>query len=464
MQKTKTKDIIKLSDHFTYKRLMRFTLAPIAMMIFTSIYGVVDGIFVSTFVGTTEFAALNLVMPLLIILGAVGFMLGTGGTAIVSKTFGLGDKARANEYFSLIIYVNLIAGVILAAIGIILARPVSLLLGAGEDMVEHCTLYATVVLCALPFFMIQNTFQSFFVTAEKPKMGLWVTVAAGVTNMVFDALFVAAFSWGLFGAALATALSQAVGGIIPLIYFGRKNTSTLRLGKTKFYGKMLLGACANGSSELLSNISMSVVTMLYNFKLMDLEGKNGVAAYGAIMYVNFIFVAIFIGYAIGSAPVVGYHYGADNRPELRSVFRKSTVITTTLGVAMCAAAIALSTPLSALFSNGSEELFALTRRGFIFFAIHYIIAGFNIFGSSFFTALNNGVVSAVISFLRTIVFQCGSVLLLPLIFNSIDGVWVSIIVAESLTFIVTTILLVALSGRYGYAGKQKPSAPKAELL
>ncbi len=464
MEKNLKKDPIKLSDHFTYNRLLRFVLSPIIMMVFTSIYGVVDGIFVSSFVGTTEFASLNLIMPLIIILGAVGFMLGTGGTAIVSKTLGLGDKARANEYFSLIIYVNLIVGALLSTLGIALARPVSLLLGASSDMVEHCVLYARVVLAALPFYMIQNTFQSFFVTAEKPKIGLAVTLVAGVTNMVLDTFFIAVFRWGLLGAALATALSQFVGGIIPLFYFTRKKSGILRLGKTKFYGKMLLSTCANGSSELLSNISMSIVTMLYNFQLMGFAGKNGVAAYGAIMYVNFIFVAIFIGFAIGSAPVVGYHYGADNRQELRSIFKKSSVITATLGVSMCLCALALSSPLSALFSGGSSELYEMTRRGFIFFAIHYVVAGFNIFSSSFFTALNNGVISAVISFLRTIVFQCGSVLLLPLVFHNIDGVWFSIIVAEALTFVVTVVLLAALSGRYGYAGKPRSRSENAENI
>ena len=455
MENLKKREPIRLSDHFTYKRILKFVLPPIAMMIFTSIYSVVDGFFVSGFVGKTEFAALNLIMPLLIVLGAVGFMLGTGGTAIVSKTFGLGDKARANEYFSLIIYVNIIIGIALAVLGIALARPVALLLGATDAMLEHCVLYARIILLALPFFMIQNTFQSFFVTAEKPKMGLLVTVLAGVTNMVLDALFVGLLGWGLAGAAAATAIAQFVGGSIPLFYFARKNSSTLRLGKTKFYGKMLLKTCANGSSELMSNISMSVVTMLYNFQLMNLRGEDGVAAYGAIMYIGFFCVSIFIGYAIGSAPVVGFHYGASNKTELRSLFRKSTVIMAVAGASMCVLSLALASPFSYIFSSGSTALYELTYRGFMIFALHYLVAGFNIFASSFFTALNNGLISAVISFLRTIVFQCGTVLLLPALMGGVDGVWWSVVVAEALTFAVTLVFIIAFSGKYGYAGREK---------
>jgi len=458
MEKSLKKEPVKLSDHFTYKRIIRFVLPPIAMMIFTSIYSVVDGFFVSSVVGKTEFAALNLIMPLLVVLGAVGFMLGTGGTAIVSKTFGLGDSKRANEYFSLIIYVNIISGIVLAVLGIVLARPVALLLGADSAMVDHCVIYARIILCALPFFMLQNTFQSFFITAEKPKMGLYVTVLAGLTNIVLDALFVGAFDWGLPGAAIATAIAQFVGGAVPLFYFARKNTSTLRLCKTRFYGRMLVKTCTNGSSELMSNISMSIVTMLYNFQLMSFEGQDGVAAYGAIMYISFVFIAIFIGFAIGSAPVVGYHYGADNRQELRSLFKKSTVIMSSLGVVMCGLSLLLASPFSRIFSSGSQELYELTVRGFMIFAIHYILAGFNIFGSSFFTALNNGMLSAIISFLRTIVFQCGTVLLLPALVGGIDGVWWSVVVAEALTFVVTLALILAFGGKYGYLGKRVPKA------
>jgi len=458
MEKSLKKEPVKLSDHFTYKRIIRFVLPPIAMMIFTSIYSVVDGFFVSSVVGKTEFAALNLIMPLLVVLGAVGFMLGTGGTAIVSKTFGLGDSKRANEYFSLIIYVNIISGIVLAVLGIVLARPVALLLGADSAMVDHCVIYARIILCALPFFMLQNTFQSFFITAEKPKMGLYVTVLAGLTNIVLDARFVGAFDWGLPGAAIATAIAQFVGGAVPLFYFARKNTSTLRLCKTRFYGRMLVKTCTNGSSELMSNISMSIVTMLYNFQLMSFEGQDGVAAYGAIMYISFVFIAIFIGFAIGSAPVVGYHYGADNRQELRSLFKKSTVIMSSLGVVMCGLSLLLASPFSRIFSSGSQELYELTVRGFMIFAIHYILAGFNIFGSSFFTALNNGMLSAIISFLRTIVFQCGTVLLLPALVGGIDGVWWSVVVAEALTFVVTLALILAFGGKYGYLGKRVPKA------
>ena len=451
MEQASKKQPIQLSDHFTYSRLIRFVLSPIFMMIFTSIYGVVDGLFVSNFVGKTPFAAINLIMPLLIVLGAVGFMLGTGGTAVVAKTLGMGQSSKANEYFSLIIYANIVSGIILAVLGIIFARPVAIILGAEGEMIEYCVVYSRIVLAALPFFMLQNSFQSFFITAEKPKTGLAVIVVAGVTNMILDGLFVGIFAWGLEGAALATALSQFVGGIVPIIYFSRKNTGTLRLGKTGFYGRVLLGASVNGSSELMSNISASIVTMLYNIQLIRFAGQDGVAAYGAMMYVGFIFVAIFIGFAIGSAPIVGFNFGADNRTELKSVFKKSVVIVSLTGFIMMLLAIVLSRPLSILFVGYDEALCEMTRTGFIIFAVHYLFAGFNIFSSSFFTALNNGVISAIISFLRTIVFQCGAVILLPMLMQSIDGIWYSVVAAELLTFVVTLAFIMAKRKRYGYA-------------
>ncbi len=445
----KEKAQIQLSDHFTYSKLIRFTLPSIVMMIFTSIYGVVDGLFVSRFAGKEPFAAINLIMPLLIIVGAVGFMLGAGGTAIVSKTLGMKDRERANRYFSLLVYTTAALGVIFGVLGIIFARSVSSLLGAEGEILEYCTTYARIVLLALPFFMLQNIFQSFFIAAEKPKLGLLVTVAAGVTNIVLDALFVGVFSWGLVGAAVATAMSQFVGAIIPIIYFSRKNTSLLRLGRTEFYGKMLLDACINGSSELMSNISASIVTIFYNAQLMRFAGNDGIAAYGAIMYVAFIFVAVFIGFSIGSAPVVGFHYGAANTDELKNLRKKGFFLVTLGGVAMTSIAIALAVPLCKLFVGYDEELYLMTLRGFIIYAFSYLLAGINIFGSAFFTALNNGVVSAIISFLRTLVFQCLTVILLPMIFE-LDGVWFSIIVAEILSCAVTIAFIIAKRKKYNY--------------
>ena len=446
--KEKTK--IQLSDSFSYGRLLRFVLPSVLMMVFTSIYGIVDGFFVSNFTNTTAFAAVNLMMPLLMILGAVGFMIGTGGTAIIAKTLGLGDKELANKYFSFLTYFTVISGVVLSIIGIILARPAAMLLGAEEgEMLEYCVLYSSLVLLGLPFFMLQNVFQSFFITAEKPKLGLYVTIAAGVTNMVLDFLFVAVFEFGVAGAALATAISQFVGGVIPLIYFGRKNTSLLRLGKTKFYGSALLHTCTNGSSELMSNISSSVVTIFYNMQLLRFAKENGVAAYGAIMYVSFIFTAIFIGFVLGMSPIVGFHYGAGNKDELKSLFRKSLVIVGITSVIMTISSFLLSAPFSALYVGKDRELYELTVHGFKIFSFVFLSMGINIFGSAFFTALNNGLISAVIAFLRTLVFQIASVLILPIFFE-LDGVWFSIIVADVLSLIVTVTFLLAKKKKYGY--------------
>ena len=442
---------IQLSDHFTYQKLIQFTLPTIVMMIFTSIYGVVDGFFVSNFVGKTPFAAVNFIWPYLMILGAFGFMFGTGGSAQVAKTLGEGHAERANSLFSLITYASMITGLVLMVIGLITVRPVASLLGAEGEMLEGCTLYGSILCMALPAYMLQWQFQSFFVTAEKPQLGLWVTVVAGVVNMVLDALFIAVFGWGIAGAAVATALSQVVGGVLPLFYFFRKNNSLLRLGKAKFEGRALLKTCTNGSSELLSNLSMSVVGMLYNVQLMNYAGEDGVAAYGVLMYVSMIFIALFLGYSIGSAPVIGYHFGAGHRDELRGLLKKSLVMTAVVSVCMVILGEVLAYPLSSIFVGYDKDLYNLTLRGFAIYSFSFLFAGIAIFASSFFTSLCNGLVSAVISFLRTLVFQVCAVLLLPLIFD-IDGIWFALVVAELLAIVVAIVFLFAMRKKYGYGG------------
>ena len=440
---------IQLSDSFDYKKLLRFTFPSIIMMVFTSIYGVVDGFFVSNFVGKTPFAAVNFIMPFLMILGTVGFMFGTGGSALIAITMGAGDKERAQRLFSLFIYVSAICGILIGALGIVVIRPVAAWLGAEGELLDNCVVYGRIILAVLPALILQYEFQSFFITAEKPKLGLAVTVAAGVANMVLDALFVGVLRWGLVGAAAATAISQSVGGIIPLIYFGRPNTSLLRLTRTKFDGRALLKACANGSSELMSNISMSVVGMLYNIQLMKYAGEDGVAAYGVLMYVNMIFLAAFIGYSVGVAPVIGYHYGAGNHGELKGLLKKSLVLIGIFSVGMVALAEGLARPLALIFVGYDPELLDMTLRGFLVYSFSFLFAGLAIYGSSFFTALGNGLVSALISFLRTMVFQVAAVLIFPLIWG-LDGIWFSIVAAELVAALVTVAFLAGKRKKYYY--------------
>lgn len=440
---------IQLSEHFTLKKLLRFTLPSIVMMIFTSIYGVVDGFFVSNFVGKTPFAAVNFIMPFLMILGAVGFMFGTGGSALIAKTMGEGDSHKAKRLFSLFVYTTAVCGIVIGAIGIIFIRPLASLLGAEGEMLENCVTYGRVILIALPFYMLQYEFQSYFAAAEKPQLGLAVTIVSGLTNMILDALFMAVFHWGVVGAAAATAVSQAVGGTVPLIYFSRPNTSLLRLTRTKWDGKALLKACTNGSSELMSNISMSVVSMLYNVQLMKYSGENGVAAYGVLMYVNMIFLAAFIGYSVGTAPVTGYHYGAGNHTELKSLLKKSACIISIFAVCMFLLAEMLAYPLAKIFVGYDETLLNLTHHGFTIFSFSFLFAGFSIYGSSFFTALNNGFISALISFLRTLVFQIAAVLILPA-FLGIDGIWISIVAAEIKAVMITVFFIVKKRKKYHY--------------
>ncbi len=440
---------IKLSDHFTYSKLLRFVFPSIIMMIFTSIYGVVDGLFVSNFAGKTAFASINLVMPFVMILGGIGFMIGTGGTALVSKVLGEGKKEKANKIFTMMIIFTLLLGTLLSVIGVVSMPWVADFLGATEEMMADCIIYGRIVTGFTVAFMLQNVFQSFLIAAEKPKLGLLATVLAGVTNMALDAIFIIVFKWGVAGAAIATGLSQCVGGIFPLIYFSRDNSSLLRLTNTKLEIKPILNACGNGSSELMSNISLSVVSMIYNFQLMKYVGEDGVSAYGVLMYVQFIFVAIYIGYAIGCAPITGYHFGAQNHGELKNMLRKSAFLSAISGVVLTILAIVLSSPLAKLFVGYDEELYELTRHAFSLFAYSFLLAGFNIFTSSFFTALNNGAVSAAISFMRTLIFQTSSVLILP-IFLGVDGIWWAITVAEVFAFILSLIFLFAKREKYHY--------------
>lgn len=445
--RTKTK--IQLSDHFTYTRLLRFVFPSIVMMIFTSIYGVVDGLFVSNYVGKTPFAAVNLIMPFLMIMGAIGFMFGTGGSAIVSQALGEGKPDKANQYFSMMVYVVIGCGILLTLIGLIVLRPIAAAFGAEGEMLDYCVIYGRIILCALTAFMLQNVFQSFLVTAERPKLGLAVTIAAGVANMVLDFVFIVIFHWGVVGAAAATAASQLIGGFVPLVYFFRPNTSLLKLVRTKINANILLKTCINGSSELMTNISLSLVNILYNFQLMRYIGEDGIAAYGVIMYVSFIFIAIFIGYSIGSAPVIGYHYGAGNYEELKGLFRKSLCLISLWNILLTVIAFVTAQPLAHVFVGYDAALTALTRRGLCLYSLSFLITGINIFGSAFFTALGNGVVSAAISFLRTLLFQIAAVLILPL-FLGLDGIWLAIAAAEFFALIVTVGFFIKHGKYYHY--------------
>lgn len=452
------KQEIRLSDHFTWKKLVLFVLPSIVMMIFTSVYGVVDGVFVSNFAGKTAFAAVNLIMPVPMGLGAIGFMFGAGGSALVSKTLGEKKQERAESIFTMLVFTCAVLGALLAAVGVVFMPQIARALKADEGMIDLCVAYGRIITAALPVFMLQYMFQNFFVTAEKPKLGLFITIFSGVTNMVGDAFLV-----GIIGhfchltpvelvrmAAIATVLSQIVGGVLPLFYFAKQNNSgLLRFRPFRLEFKTIGKVCANGSSELLVNLSMSVVNMLYNVQLMRFAGENGVAAYGTLMYVNFIFVSVFVGYSVGSAPVVSYHFGCDNKAELKNILFKSLIFLSVAGVAMTGLALLLASPLSRLFSSGSEELYRLTKHAFLIYSFSFLITGFNIYASSFFTALNNGLVSAVISVMRTLVFQIVCIYTLP-IFWELDGIWFAIIVSEALSLVLSESFVLAKKKKYGY--------------
>lgn len=440
---------IQLSDHFHYRKLLRFTLPSIIMMLFTSVYGLVDALFISNFVGITPFAAINLILPLTMILGAVGFMFGAGGSALVSATLGAKDAPRANRIFSMLTYIALGLGIALAVGSFLLMEPISRWVGADDVLLPYCVTYGRILVLALPGFILQNLFQSFMITAEKPTLGLVVTIAAGLTNIVLDALFIVVFQWGVKGAAAATGISQLVGGVIPLIYFSRPNNSLLRLGATKLDRKALFSSCTNGLSELVNNISMSLVAILYNLQLIKLAGESGVAAYGAVLYVGFMFIAIFLGYSIGIMPVIGFHYGAQDHKELAGLFRKSNVIITISSLILAALSFLLAEPLAQVFVGDSPDALAMAITAFRYYSLAVLFSAFNIFGSAFFTALNNGVISAAISFLRTLVFQIAGVFILPLFFG-LDGVWSSLFVAELLATAVTFLFYKFQRSKYHF--------------
>lgn len=440
---------IQLSEHFTYSKLLRFTFPSIIMMIFTSIYSVIDGLFVSNFAGKTALAAINIIYPFIMAVGALGFMMGTGGSALVGRLLGEGEKEKANKTFSLIVYTTAIAGILLSALAFLLVPTVSRLFGASGQLLDYCILYGRICFLSMPCFMLQNVFQCFFITAEKPRLGLDVILSAGITNMVLDFLFVAVFGLGLKGAAIATVCGEIIGGLVPILYFAGRNHSLLRLGRTSFDAGSILKTCTNGSSELMTELSSSVVTVLYNTQLMKIAGENGVAAYSTIMYVNFIFVAIFLGYSLGSAPIISFHYGAGNHDELKNMRKKSLRLIAVWGIGMTIISHIFALPFARFFVGYDSELLAMTIHGFRIYAFVYLLKGFNIFGSSFFTALNNGMVSATISFLRTLVFEVICILLLPVFFG-IDGIWSAVLVAEALALCVTSFFLITKRSRYHY--------------
>lgn len=440
---------IELNEHFTYKKLIKFTLPSILMMIFTSIYGVVDGFFVSNYVGAEAFASVNLIMPVIIILSAVGFMIGTGGNALVAMTLGQHDEKRSNEIFSMLIYILIFLGICISIAMAVFMPKMARILGATDIMIDDCVIYGRISMVSLTFFMLQTSFQSFMVTAARPHFGLYITIAAGVTNMVLDLVFVGILGFGVAGAAWATVASEIVGGSVPLIYFIVPNKSKLNLVKAGFKFRPLVKVLSNGASEFMTIISSSFVNMLYNLQLMKIAGEKGVASFGVIMYINFIFIGVLFGYAFGSSSIVSYHYGAENYKELRSLFSKSTKIIGIASLISFASAQLFAIPLVKIFFSYSDELIHMTTQGFRIYSIAYLMIGFNGYASSLFTALNNGKVSATIAFGRTLVFQVASILILPQIFG-LDGVFSSVIVAEFLAIIVSMFFINKYKNEYHY--------------
>lgn len=445
---------IKLSDRFTYPKLLRFTIPTMLMILCTSSYGIVDGVFISNFAGVTDFSAVNLMFPFIYGAATLGYMFGSGGNAVIAKLLGEKDDCGANRAFSMIVLSGLFLGVITAAVMYVLTPSFARSVGAAGALYESAVKYAKICFLFTPPFILQTMFLSFFIAAGKPKLSLYVNIVSGVINIFFDWLFIAEFNLGVEGAASATGLGQLSGAVIPLIYFIRKNSSLLKLtAKFKFNGKILGLTCANGSSEMVTNLSMSIVNTLYNAALIETAGEPGPAAYGVVLYLNFLFAAIFLGYSQGSAPIVSYDYGARNVSELQNITKKSLTLMLSLGVFCTAFAYFVSPPFARVFCAGNPELYELAVHGSQIFAFSYLLSGFNIWASAFFTALSNGLISALLSFLRLFVFQIGCILILPRIFG-LSGIWASIAVAEVLAAVPAAVCLFACRNKYGYFKKR----------
>lgn len=441
---------IQLSDHFSYTKLLRYSLPSIIMTVFISLYGIMDGLFVSNFAGKTAFAAISLILPFVFAMGSVGFMIGTGGAAIIAKTLGEKQQDKANQIFSMLITFTAIMGIILTVFGLLIIRPVAMAMGATGELLENSVLYGSIMISFQTVFMLQTTFQSLFPVAEKPKLGLALTVTAGMIDILLNTLFIIVFGWGIVGAAISTVIGQMIGSVVPILYFLRRNDSLLRLVKPTFDGKTILKACTNGSSELMTTISSSVVGVLCNLQLMKLAGENGIAAYGVILYANYIFYAVFIGYSMGCAPIISYHYGAENHMELKNLYRKSLILVGIGSVLLTIVGIVFSGPIAKFFVGYDPVLLEMSGRAFALYAVSFLICGFNIFGSAFFTALNNGALSAAISFARTFLFQALAIIVLPL-FLGLDGIWLAVVAAEMMALALAVFFFIRNKQRYHYS-------------
>lgn len=441
---------IELSGHYSVRRLLVSAVPSIVMILVTSLYSIVDGVFVSNFAGTTPFAALNLMWPAMQVVTVLGLMVGTGGSALVSKTKGEGDDKKADAIFSTLVRFTLILGVIMGALFFILTPQIARWLGAEGELLRQSIIYARICISVAPVFMIQMAFNSFFMAAEKPQLGTALSIASGITNIIVDAVLIVWLKMGIAGAAIGTASGMAVGGLYPIFYFSSKrNSSSLHLVKNTAEFRHVLKACSNGLSEYVGNIALSVVSICYNVQLMKYLGENGVSVYGILMYLGFAFASLFIGYNIMATPVIGYNYGAGNRPELKSLLNKSMGIVLTTGILLAGIVTALARPLATIFVSYDPELLDLAVRAIRIYFISFTICGINMFTSAWFTGLNNGIVSAVAAFTRTLVFELGAVFVIPALFG-IDAIWAAVNVAEVLALILSAALILAFRRRYGY--------------
>lgn len=451
-----------IGREFGFFSLLKFALPSVIMMMVMGLYSMVDSMFVSRFVSTNALSAINVVYPVINLLIGLGVMLASGGSAVIAAKMGAGKTDEARRDFSMIVTIGLASSIVIAVAGLIFIRPIVTFLGASELLVDYAVTYLAIILMFAPANMLQMLFQMFFVTAGRPGLGLTFIIGAGLVNAVLDYVFIVPLGMGIAGAALATGIGYLIPAAAGLIFFFGKKKE-LYFTKPKFSAAVLGSSCSNGSSEMVSNLSMAVVTLVFNRIMMNLAGEDGVAAVTIVMYAQFLLSSIFMGFSLGVQPVISFHHGAGNRRNLKGIYRHCIVFIAIAAVSVFAVAMTLGPTLTTIFTPKDTNVWTLAVRGFMILPFCFLLEGFSIYASAAFTALGDGKTSALISFLRTFLFILTGLLTLPLAFG-IDGVWLAVPVAElcSVLVVIGCVLWHKAKGRFNVGVKAPANTVKAE--
>ncbi len=443
-----------LAKKFSLASLLLFAAPNIIMMIVLSMYIIVDGMFVARFIGTTALSAINMFYPAICFEMALGIMIATGGSAIAAKKLGEGKQKEAQNNLSFLMVVEGSFGIVIAVVGNLFTAEIVSFLGASAAQAPLSITYAKIIFSFAPAFFLQTAFQTFFVTAGKPALGLIVTILGGVANILLDYIFMAPLRLGVTGAAIATGIGYCIPAMVGVIFFLKAKTNPFHFVRPRFDGKVLLQACANGSSEMVTNLSNAVTTFLFNFTLLQFYGEDGVASITIILYFQYLFTALYFGYSNGIAPIISYKYGNDDRKQLQALFKNSVLF---LIISSIAANVLLHFTISKLltiFTAENSPVYQITLHGFSIYSMAFMIMGLGIFSSAMFTAFSDGITSAIISFSRTFLFIVGAILLLPAILGE-RGVWLAVPIAEAFGFLISILYLIGKKQKFHYIPQRK---------